>query len=154
MSNTTAINQPIQILLVEDSPSDAYLMSEILKENSLVEHLHIVHDGVEALQFLRRQGHYQSAPAVGLILLDLNLPKLDGKEFLSEIKSDPNLQTIPVVVLTTSPSADDILISYKHHANCYIIKPLDLDEFIKIVQAITYFWITVVTLPSDVIIDS
>lgn len=150
---TTAINKPIEILLVEDSPSDAYLMNEIFRETSSVEHLHVVRDGVEALQFLRRQGDYQSAPAVGLILLDLNLPKLDGKEVLQEIKSDPLLQTIPVVVLTTSPAPADILMSYKYHANCYILKPLDLDEFIKIVQAITYFWLSVVTLPSDAGMD-
>lgn len=154
MVNTSAIERQVEILLVEDSPSDAYLMLEILSESILLKHLHTVHDGVEALKFLHRQAPYECAPSPALILLDLNLPKLNGVELLTEIKTDPILQMIPVIVLTTSAAAPDILKSYKHHANCYILKPLNLEEFIATVQAIVHFWLTIVILPSDALTDT
>lgn len=149
MHSRKANNRPVQILLVEDSPSDAVLMREVLRETDSLKQLSVVKDGVEALKFLRQEKPYQEAPLPDLILLDLNLPKLDGKELLQEIKIDPVLRLIPVVVLTTSAATMDILKSYTYHANCYIIKPLELDEFIRIVQSIENFWIGAVTLPSE-----
>jgi chemotaxis family two-component system response regulator Rcp1 len=149
MANMIAGNRQVDILLVEDSPSDAHLMREVLGETKWLKHLHVVKDGVEALNFLHRQGKYEYAPRPALILLDLNLPKLDGKELLAAIKTDPHLQLIPVVVLTTSATPADILNSYKLHANSYIVKPLDLDDFIEVVQAIVHFWLGVATLPAD-----
>jgi two-component system, chemotaxis family, response regulator Rcp1 len=138
---------PIDILLVEDSPSDAKLTAKTFKKAKVLNTLHIVEDGVEAMNFLRQLGDYQNAPRPDLILLDLNLPRKDGRKVLAEIKEDPNLQNIPVVVLTTSESEEDILKSYKLRANCYITKPVTLQRFIKVVESIEDFWLTVVKLP-------
>lgn len=140
-------NRPVEILLVEDNPGDERLTREALKEGKVYSNLHWVKDGVEALEFLRRQGKYSSAPRPDIILLDLNLPKKDGREVLSVIKRDHELKQIPVVVLTTSKAEEDVLKSYELHANCYVTKPVDLEKFIHVVQSIDRFWLTVVTLP-------
>ena len=142
-------NGCIQVLLVEDNPGDVRLTKEALKEGKLLNQLTVVGDGVEALSFLRRQGIYADAPQPELILLDLNLPKKDGREVLAEIKADPNLRRIPVVVLTTSSSEEDILKIYDLHANCYITKPVDLEQFMGVVKSIEDFWVSVVKLPSS-----
>jgi CheY-like chemotaxis protein len=138
---------PIEILLVEDNPADVRLTQEALKEEKLHNNLHVVRDGVDALAFLRREGKHEKAVRPDLILLDLNLPKKDGREVLTEIKNDENLKTIPVVVLTISNAEADILKSYNLHANCYIQKPLDLVQFSKVVKSIQDFWLTIVKLP-------
>jgi CheY-like chemotaxis protein len=140
---------PIDILMVEDNPGDIRLTLEALKENKMNNTLHVAKDGVEAMAFLRREGKYADAPRPDLILLDLNLPKKDGREVLAEIKADPALMRIPVVILTTSQAEEDILRSYSLHANCFVTKPVDLDRFIKVVQSIEQFWITIVKLPAD-----
>ena len=139
--------KPIEILLVEDSPSDAALAREALIEAKVHNNLHHVEDGIEALAFLRREGKYAKAPRPGLILLDLNLPRTDGREVLAKIKADTNLATIPVVVLTTSQSEQDIMQVYGLHANCYITKPVDFAQFAHVVRSINDFWFTVVQLP-------
>ena len=139
----------VDILLVEDSPGDARLTIEALKESKLRNNLYTVNDGVEATDFLRRQGKYADATRPDLILLDLNLPKKDGREVLAEIKSDDNLKRIPVVILTVSKAEEDILKSYNLHANCYITKPIDMEQFIKVVKSIEDFWFTIVKLPPD-----
>jgi chemotaxis family two-component system response regulator Rcp1 len=139
--------KPVEILLVEDSPGDIRLTQECLKEAKVRNHLQIVNDGVEALALLRRQGKYKDALRPDLVLLDLNLPKKDGREVLSEMKTDETLKRIPVVVLTISGTEEDILKSYNLHANCYIVKPLDLQQFLKVVKAIEDFWLTIVQLP-------
>jgi CheY-like chemotaxis protein len=144
MSNN---GNPIEILLVEDNPADVRLTIEALKEGRIANNLSVAYDGVEALELLKKQGKHTNAPSVDLILLDLNLPKKDGREVLEEIKSDTNLMHIPVVVMTTSRAEKDILKSYNLHANCYVIKPIDFDKFIQVVKAIEEFWVTVVTLP-------
>jgi two-component system, chemotaxis family, response regulator Rcp1 len=136
---------PIEILLVEDNPADVRLTQEALREGKVRNNLHIARDGEEALAFLRRDGE----PRPDLILLDLNLPRRDGREVLKEIKSDPRLMTIPVVVLTTSAAEADIVKSYSLHANCYITKPVDLEQFITVVKSIDDFWLTIVKLPPD-----
>lgn len=141
--------QPIEILLVEDSPGDARLTLEALSDAKIANNLHIVQDGAEAVDFLYRRAGYADAPRPDLILLDLNLPRKDGREVLAEIKSDPKLATIPVVVLTTSDAEQDIAHSYELHANCYITKPVDLNQFILVIKSIEDFWLTVVKLPSD-----
>ena len=141
-------NGCIQVLLVEDNPGDVRLTKEALKEGKLLNQLTVVGDGVEALSFLRKQGIYADAPQPELILLDLNLPKKDGREVLAEIKADPNLRRIPVVVLTTSSSEEDILKIYDLHANCYITKPVDLEQYMGVVKSIEDFWVSVVKLPS------
>ena len=138
---------PIEILLVEDNPADVRLTQEALKEEKLRNNLHVVRDGVDALAYLRREGKYEKAVRPDLILLDLNLPKKDGREVLTEIKNDEKLKTIPVVVLTISNAEADILKSYNLHANCYIQKPLDLIQFSKVVKSIQDFWLTIVKLP-------
>jgi chemotaxis family two-component system response regulator Rcp1 len=138
---------PVEILLVEDNPGDVRLTKEALKEGKVYNNLHWAKDGVEALEFLRRQGKYADAPRPDIILLDLNLPKKDGREVLVEIKRDNGLGLIPVVVLTTSKAEEDVLKSYELHANCYVTKPVDLDQFIRVVKSIDRFWLTVVTLP-------
>lgn len=138
---------PIEILLVEDNPADVRLTTEALKEERVYNNLHIVSDGVEALAFLRKEGKYAKAVRPDLILLDLNLPRKDGREVLKEIKEDDGLKTIPVVVLTVSKAEEDILKSYKLHANCYISKPVDLKQFIKVARSIQDFWLTIVKLP-------
>ena len=139
--------EPIQILLVEDNPGDVRLAVEALKDSKVWNVLHHVEDGVQAMRFLRRQGEYAGMPLPDLILLDLNLPRRDGREVLEEIKADPHLKVIPVVVLTTSAAERDLLKTYHLHANAYVIKPIDLDQFIGIVQAIEGFWFSVVKLP-------
>jgi two-component system, chemotaxis family, response regulator Rcp1 len=140
-------HRPVEILMVEDSPSDAQLAIEALHAAKVVNHLHHVEDGVEAMQFLRREGPYVNAPRPDLILLDLNLPRKDGREVLKEIKEDPDLMMIPVVVLTTSRAEQDVLRTYALHANCYITKPVDFGQFMAVVKSIEHFWLTVVTLP-------
>jgi chemotaxis family two-component system response regulator Rcp1 len=139
--------RPIEILMVEDNPGDIRLAVEALKEGKVRNRMHTVGDGEEALAFLRRQGPYAEAPRPDLILLDLNLPKKPGQEVLAEIKEDPDLRRIPVVVLTVSEAEADILKTYNLHANCYITKPVDLDRFIEVVKSIEDFWLTVVMLP-------
>ena len=139
---------PVEILLVEDNPGDVRLTKEALKEGKVYSNLHWAKDGVEALEFLRRQGKFADVPRPDIILLDLNLPKKDGREVLSEIKNDDDLKRIPVVILTTSKAEEDVLRSYQLHANCYVTKPVDLEKFIVVVQSIDKFWLTVVTLPN------
>ena len=141
--------RPIAILMVEDSPSDAQLTVEALHAAKIANRLSHVEDGVEAMRFLRRQGPYADAPRPDLILLDLNLPRMDGREVLDELKRDLNLKVIPVVVLTTSRSEQDVLRSYQLHANCYITKPVDFTKFMEVVKAIEQFWLTIVTLPKE-----
>ena len=141
--------QPVEILLVEDSPTDVLLAKEALEYSKIANNLHTVPDGVEALAFLRKEGKYNAAPRPGLILLDLNLPKRDGREVLAEIKGDEKLMRIPVVVLTTSKSEVDILKAYGLHANCYIVKPVDFEKFSEVVRSIENFWFSVVTLPGE-----
>jgi two-component system, chemotaxis family, response regulator Rcp1 len=136
------------VLLVEDNPGDVRLTKEALKEGKLLNQLTVVGDGVEALSFLRKEGKYADALQPELILLDLNLPKKDGREVLAEIKADPSLRRIPVVVLTTSSAEEDILKIYDLHANCYITKPVDLEQFMGVVKSIEDFWVSVVKLPS------
>jgi CheY-like chemotaxis protein len=138
---------PVEILLVEDSPSDTEMTVEALREAKVRNHLSVVEDGVQALEFLHRQGKYGGAPRPDLILLDLNLPRKDGREVLAEIKSDHHLKTIPVVVLTTSRAEQDVLQAYKYHANCYITKPVDFEQFLNVVHSIESFWLMLVTLP-------
>ncbi len=138
---------PIEILLVEDNPGDMRLTKEALKEGKVYSNLHWAKDGVEALEFLRQEGKFAGAPRPDIILLDLNLPRKDGREVLSIIKNDERLRNIPVVVLTTSKAEEDVLKSYALHANCYVTKPVDLEKFIVVVQSIDKFWLTVVTLP-------
>jgi len=139
---------PVEILLVEDNPGDVRLTKEALKEGKVYSNLHWAKDGVEALEFLRRKGQFAGVPRPDIILLDLNLPKKDGREVLSEIKNDDDLKRIPVVILTTSKAEEDVLRSYQLHANCYVTKPVDLEKFIVVVQSIDKFWLTVVTLPN------
>lgn len=145
--NHTPLVRPIEILLIEDNPGDARLTREALSEGKVHNNLHHARDGVEAIAFLRREGAFANAPTPDIILLDLNLPKKDGREVLSDLKADPRLRCIPVVVLTTSEAEQDILRSYELHANCYITKPVDLEKFIAIVRGIEDFWLAIVTLP-------
>lgn len=140
-------SHPINILLVEDNPGDVRLTIEALKEDKLQNNLHVVKDGVEAIAFLRQEGEYAGVPHPDLILLDLNLPKKDGREVLKEIKADERLKRVPVVILTTSQAEEDILKTYDLHANCYITKPVSLDQFIRVVRSIEEFWLTIVKLP-------
>ncbi len=137
----------VEILLVEDSPSDAELTAEALRESGLRNRLSLAEDGVDALEFLRQQGKYADAPRPDLILLDLNLPRKDGREVLAEIKADVDLRRIPVVVLTTSAAEEDVVRAYNLNANCYISKPVDLEQFIEVIKSIDDFWLTVVRLP-------
>ena len=138
---------PIDILLVEDDPGDVLMTREAFEHHKIRNALHVASDGVEALRFLRREGPFADAPRPGLILLDLNLPRKDGREVLGEIKQDPVLRTIPVVVLTTSEAEEDILRSYDLHANAYVTKPVDFEKFVEVVRQIDDFWVTVVQLP-------
>jgi chemotaxis family two-component system response regulator Rcp1 len=147
MIQSSEESPPVEILLVEDNPGDHRLTKEALHEGKVYNNLHWVKDGVEALEFLRQQGKHANAPRPDIILLDLNLPKKDGREVLSEIKGDDDLRAIPVVILTTSQAEEDVLRSYDLHANCYVTKPVDLEKFIVVVQSIDRFWLTVVTLP-------
>src|SRR6185503_4206669 len=139
---------PVEILLVEDNPADVRLTKEALKEGKVFNNLHWAKDGVEAIEFLRRKGKHADAPRPDIILLDLNLPKKDGREVLQDIKNDEKLKRIPVVILTTSKAEEDVLRSYNLHANCYVTKPVDLEKFIVVVKSIDMFWLTVVTLPN------
>jgi len=139
----------IEVLLVEDNPGDVRLTMEVLKEEKMLLHVSVVGDGEEALAFLRKEDKYASAAQPDLILLDLNLPKKDGREVLAEIKGDPHLMLIPVVVLTTSTAEQDVLKTYELHANCYIKKPVDFEQFTRVVKLIEDFWFTVVVLPSN-----
>jgi len=138
----------VDVLLVEDDPGDVVLIQEAFEYNKVHNALHIVSDGVEALEFLYRRGRYEGAPRPDLVLLDLNLPRKDGREVLEEVKADRDLRTIPVVVLTTSEAEEDILRSYDLHANAYVTKPVDFDRFIEVVRLIDDFFVTVVKLPT------
>ena len=138
---------PVCILMVEDNEGDVLLTTEALREAKVVTDLHVVRDGVEAVDYLYRRGPYSAAPRPDLILLDLNLPRRDGRQVLAEIKEDPNLRHIPVVVLTSSSAEQDIVRAYDLHANCYIVKPVDLSSLIEVVKSIENFWLTVVKLP-------
>jgi two-component system, chemotaxis family, response regulator Rcp1 len=140
---------PLEVLLIEDSPGDVRLTREALKDAKVHIHLSVASDGVEAMAFLERQGEFSNAPRPDLILLDLNLPKKDGREVLKDIKESATLGSIPVVILTMSASEADILKSYRLHANCYITKPVNLDGFLKVVQSIDSFWLSVVKLPRE-----
>lgn len=141
--------RPIDILLAEDSPGDIRLTRECLKEAKVRNMLHVVNNGEEALDFLHRRGRFAGAPRPDLILLDLNMPRMDGREFLARFKQEESFKRIPVVVLTISKAEEDILASYDLHANCYIVKPIDFDQFFKVVRSIEDFWLTVVRLPLD-----
>ena len=141
--------RPMEILLIEDNPGDVRLTREALRDTEVHTRLSVVADGEAALAFLRREGPFAEAPRPDLILLDLNLPKKDGREVLAEIKADPALRRIPVVVLTTSEAEQDIVRSYDLHANCYITKPVDLDAFIEVVRSIEGFWLAIVRLPAE-----
>jgi CheY-like chemotaxis protein len=145
-----SLGRPVEILLVEDNPGDVRLTQEALKDGKVWNTLHHVPDGVEALAFLTNSGDYAQVPLPDLILLDLNLPRKDGREVLATIKADARLASIPVVVLTTSRAEKDVLKSYGLHANCYIVKPFDLEQFVQVVQVIESFWLCVVKLPSSV----
>lgn len=148
MTKNTAQNvTPIEILLVEDSPGDVILTREALEDAKVRNNLHIAVDGLDAIDFLYRQGTHADAPRPDLILLDLNLPKMDGREVLEKIKCDPNLKRIPVVVLTMSSAQEDVLRSYDLHANCYVSKPVDFGQFLKIIKSLDEFWLAIVRLP-------
>ena len=142
-------SRTIEILLVEDNPGDARLTLEAFKEGKVLNNLVVMKDGVDALDYLRRRGPYASAKTPDLILLDLNLPRKSGREVLTEIKADAHLKTIPVVVLTTSADDQDVARAYSQHANCYITKPVDLEQFLRVVQSIEDFWLTLVRLPEN-----
>ncbi|MDQ0877308.1 chemotaxis family two-component system response regulator Rcp1 [Paenibacillus sp. V4I3] len=141
------LSQNVEILLVEDNPGDIRLIVEVLKEGKINNNLSVVEDGEEALAYLRREGSYQEAIVPDIILLDLNLPKINGTEVLAEIKNDPLLKYIPVIILTTSEAEQDILRAYDLHANCYITKPVNLEQFLTVVRSIENFWLTLVKLP-------
>jgi chemotaxis family two-component system response regulator Rcp1 len=147
MAMLNIIGKPIDILLVEDNPGDVRLTQEAFKDAKVKNQLYIAKDGIEAMAFLHQEGKYKDDPRPDLILLDLNLPKKDGREVLEEIKNDETLRRIPVVILTTSKADEDILRTYDLHANCYISKPVDLDEFMTVIRSIENFWLTVVKLP-------
>ncbi len=143
------VGNPVEVLLVEDNPGDIRLTVEALKEAKMINNLKVVRDGIEAMSYLRRQGDFTKVRRPDLILLDLNLPRKDGRQVLAEIKQDPNLKRIPVVILTTSAAEQDIIKTYNLHANCYITKPVELDQFIEIVKSIQDFWLSIVKLPSE-----
>lgn len=145
-----AATQGVDILLVEDSPDDIFFTKEAFAQGKVVIRLHVVEDGENALKFLRREGEYAKAPRPRLILLDLNLPKKSGQQVLAEIRADEMLMDLPVIILTTSRDETDILRSYRHHANCYITKPVDVQEFMDVVLFIEHFWFSVAMLPSDI----
>jgi chemotaxis family two-component system response regulator Rcp1 len=145
--SSKTMGQPIEILLVEDNPADARLVLEGFKDAKVKNKLHVVADGVQAMAFLRREGAYTAVPRPDLVLLDLNLPRKDGREVLSEIKTDPALRRIPVAVLTSSDAEQDIYKSYDLHANCYLTKPLGIDQFNEVIRSIENFWLVTVKLP-------
>lgn len=144
-----AMGRPVEILLVEDNPGDVRLTIEALRDGKVRNNLQVASDGVLAMAYLRREAQFANVSRPDLILLDLNLPRKDGRQVLAEIKADPELRTIPVVVLTTSQSEQDVLQSYELQANCYITKPVDLEQFIHVVRSIQDFWLTIVTLPNS-----
>ena len=146
---TKSLPRYIEILLIEDSPADILLTREAFKNNKLVNEIHVVEDGIQALDFLYKRGKYASAPRPDLILLDLNLPRKNGREVLAEIKVDNDLRSIPIVVLTTSNDDGDILKAYNLNANCYVVKPVGFENFMKAIQSIRHFWFSVVTLPPE-----
>jgi two-component system, chemotaxis family, response regulator Rcp1 len=146
--NREKSNRPVEMLLVEDSPTDVLVAQEALEAAKVLNNLHIVGDGVEAMAFLRHEGRYATVPRPDLILLDLNLPKKDGREVLAEVKLDESLRLIPVVILTTSKDEQDVLKAYGLYANCYIVKPVTFEQFASIVRSIEHFWFTVVTYPA------
>jgi len=148
METKESFMHPIEILLVEDNPGDARLAFEALKDSKLKNNLYLATDGVEAMDFLRKNGKFSNSPRPDLILLDLNLPRKDGREVLAEIKNDESLKRIPVVILTISKAEEDIIKSYNLHANCYVTKPLDLDQFMLVVRSIEDFWLSIVKLPN------
>jgi CheY-like chemotaxis protein len=149
VDNNGKFGKPIDVLLVEDNPGDVRLTMEALKDGKVRNDMYVARDGVEAMAFLHREGQYTEVPRPDLVLLDLNLPRKDGREVLAEMKTDETLRRIPVVVLTTSQAEEDILKTYDLHANCYITKPVDLDQFMKIVKSIEEFWLTIVKLPAE-----
>ena len=140
--------QPFEILLVEDNPGDVFLTQEAFREGRLSHRLSVVEDGEEAMRFLRREGEHSGAPQPDLILLDLNLPKKEGRELLGEVKMDPELRQIPIIVLTTSGAEQDIARAYKLHENCYLTKPIQMDDFLKTIRSVEEFWLSVVRLPT------
>jgi len=140
--------KPVEILLVEDNPGDVRLTREAFRDARVSNRLHTVSDGVEALSFLAREGEYRDAPLPDLILLDLNLPRKDGREVLAKVKADERLRSIPVVVMTTSKADEDVVRAYGLHANCYIVKPLDFDRFVDVIRTIESFWLCIVRLPA------
>jgi len=144
-----ALPRPVEILLVEDSPGDVKLTEEALRDADVPNHLNVARDGEEAMRYLRREGEFADKPRPDLILLDLNMPRKDGREVLAEIKADAELRRIPVIILTTSQNEDDVAEAYNLAANCYVAKPVDLDQFLDVVRAIDDFWLTLVKLPSD-----
>ena len=146
MANGTNL-KPIEILMADDNQGDVRLALEALKGAKVKNNIHVVEDGMEAMAFLRKEGKYAKMPRPDIFLLDLNMPKKDGREVLAELKADPELKCIPVVILTVSQAEEDIIKSYNLHANCYISKPVDLDQFIKIVKSLEDFWFTIVKLP-------
>jgi len=147
--NAGETGKPIEILLVEDNPGDVRLVQEVLRDAKVRNRISVVKDGVEALAFLRREGPYSGVPCPDLILLDLNMPRKDGRELLVDIKADPKLRRIPAVILTTSQDERDVLGAYDSYANCYIVKPVDLEQFIAVVKSIEEFWFQIVRLPPD-----
>lgn len=147
------MSKQIGILLVEDNEGDVVLTLEALKEAKVYNHVHVVRDGEEAIKFLKKQKPYEEAVTPDIILLDINLPKIDGKEVLTEIKNDRKLMTIPVVILTTSETDKDILYAYQHHANCYITKPVDFNKFIEVIHSVKNFWISIVQFPKPELND-
>ena len=147
MTGSSGLLRPVEILLVEDNPGDVRLTQESLKAGKILNHLNVVKDGEEAMAFLCRQGEHSKAPRPDLILLDLNLPKMDGREVLAHVKADDRFKRIPIVVLTSSNAEQDILKSYDLHANCYVTKPVDLEQFGLVVKTIEEFWLAIVKLP-------
>jgi two-component system, chemotaxis family, response regulator Rcp1 len=146
---TKSLPRHIEILLVEDSPADILLTREAFQESRIVNTIHVAEDGIQAMDFLFKRGEYASAPRPDLILLDLNLPRKNGREVLAEIKADSELKKIPIVVLTTSNADEDILRAYNLNANCYVVKPVGFDNFMQAMQSIRHFWFSVVTLPPE-----
>lgn len=147
--NSQIAERPMEILLVDDNPGDVRLTAEALKDGEVENRLHTAKDGMEAIAFLRRKGRYTDAPRPDLILLDLNMPRMNGRQVLAEIKEDSALKHIPVVILTGSREMDDVVKTYDLHANCYVTKPIDFEQFIMMVKSITDFWLTIVRLPSE-----
>ncbi|MCB0050193.1 MAG: response regulator [Caldilinea sp.] len=147
--NDGTLGRPIEILLVEDNPGDVRLTQEAMRDAKVLNRLNVVPDGVTALEYLRKESRYANAVRPDVILLDLNLPRMDGRELLAIIKGDDNLKRIPVVVLTTSAAEEDVLRAYNLHANCYVTKPVELDQFIEVVKSIDSFWFSIVNLPPN-----